>query len=46
MLSLSELAAFGDPLLPMKIALGILLGYLLLDYFHDRFPPEDPDAWV
>jgi hypothetical protein len=42
----SDLAALGDVLLPLKIAFGILLGYLLLDYFHDKFPPHDPDGYV
>lgn len=31
---------------PIQIALGILLGQLLYDWFHERFPPDDPDAFV
>jgi hypothetical protein len=46
LLSSSDLNAGGDVLLSLRIAFGILLGYLLLDYFHDKFPPQDPDGWV
>lgn len=35
----------ADILLPFKIGLGILLGYMLRDWFDDRFPP-DPDAFA
>jgi hypothetical protein len=33
-------------LLPLKIGFGILLGYILLDFFHDMFPPDEPDGYV
>lgn len=42
----SDPAFVADIFLPLKIGLGILLGYLLLDWFHNRYPPEDPDGWV
>lgn len=39
--------AIADALLPLKIAGGILLGYILFEFWQSKlWPPNDPDGWV
>jgi len=38
--------AVADLFLPLKIALGVMFGLLLVDFINDMIDPDEPDGYT